>query len=115
MSILNVFGPLLWRVGERLKSLSGVHTTEATGTVKPTVTKTLVWGIEDGPFSRDDFPEDELEALGVPEDWNWMLVAKVQSDSKVGSVNLWYDTLDEAYAVVKHFKSNIEPLELEDG
>jgi hypothetical protein len=115
MSIRGVFGRLLWNVGEKLKSWSEQPTTEVTGTVKPTAAKTLVWGVEEGPFGRDDLPEDELEEIGIPEDWNWMIVAKVSEGDKVGYVNLWYDTLDEAYAVVKHFKTSIEPLELDDG
>lgn len=89
--------------------------TEDTGTESTTETKTLVWGVEDGPFSRDDFPEDVLEDMGIPDDWNWMVVAKVQEGDRIGSVNLWYDTLDEAYGLVKHFKTNIEPLELDNG
>ena len=115
MSIRGVFGRLLWNVGEKLKSWSEPPMTEAIGTESTTETRTLVWGVEEGPFGRDDLPEDELEEMGIPDDWNWMVVAKISEGNKVGYVNLWYDTLDEAYAVVKHFKTSIEPLELDDG
>lgn len=77
--------------------------------------KTMIWGVVEGPFSREDFPEEELEEMGIPDDWNWMIVAKVSEDGKMGQVNLWYDTLDEAYEIVKYFTTNIEPLELEHG
>lgn len=77
--------------------------------------KTMVWDIIEGPFNREDFPQEELEGMGIPDNWNWMLVAKVSEGDKVGQINLWYDTLDEAYEVVKYFTANIEPLELEHG
>jgi len=42
-------------------------------------------------------------------------VAKVSENGKMGQVNLWYDTLDEAYEIVKYFTTNIDPLELDHG
>ena len=77
--------------------------------------KTLIGGVLEGAFSREDFPEEELDELDIPDDWNWMLVVKVSEGGKMGQVNLWYETLDEAYELVKYFATNIEPLELDNG
>ena len=68
-----------------------------------------VWGIIEGPISREDMPErDEL-----PEDFAYLLVCKVEVDKKVDEHNFWFDSLDGAYELKKYFDSNIEPLELE--
>jgi|TARA_B110000483_G_scaffold227148_1_gene288640 hypothetical protein len=68
-----------------------------------------VWGIIEGPISREDMPErDEL-----PEDFAYLLVCKVEVDKKVDEHNFWFDSLDGAYEWKKYFDSNIEPLELE--
>ena len=42
----------------------------------PTKTPLKIWGIMEGPFHRDDFPEDELYDLGISEDVEWMIVAQ---------------------------------------
>jgi hypothetical protein len=49
---------------------------------------------------------------GIPEDLNAMLVVKLEEDGKVGTVNFWYETEEEAMMVKQYFKSNIEPLEV---
>ena len=115
MKILDVFGRLFSSVGEKLKRKPKSVGTMATGQGSTTEDRVLIWGVLEGPFHREDFPEDELEAMGIPDDWNFMIVARVSEGEKVGAVNLWYDTLDEAYAVVKHFKTSIEPMELTGG
>lgn len=79
----------------------------------PVENKVLVWGITDGPYNKSDFPDEELLDEGIPEDWDWMIVAKIEVDGKIGSANLWYSTLDDAYSIIKYFDTNIEPLELD--
>jgi len=69
----------------------------------------------DGPYAREDFPEDEFEEYDIEENFNFMLVVKIEEDGKVGAANFWYETLDEALAVIKYFEQNIEPLEVNDG
>jgi hypothetical protein len=73
-----------------------------------------IWGIVDGPFNREDFPEQELDGMDIPENAMAMIVVKVeQSDGKVGQVNLWVGSFNEAYEICKHFDNSIEPLILE--
>lgn len=76
-------------------------------------TETQVWDIVDGPYSRDDFPEEELASEGISDDDNWMLVAKVLEDGKIGLINLWFTDLEEARHMKDYFYSNITPLTLE--
>lgn len=79
---------------------------------KLTTNRVLIWDVIEGPFSREDFDEDELFNEGIPDHLNFMLVARIEDDGVIDTVNFWYDTEDEVYEVVKHFKSKIEPLEV---
>jgi hypothetical protein len=56
-----------------------------------------------------------LKNTDIEENFNFMLVVKIEEDGKVGTANFWYETLDEALAVIKYFEQNIEPLEVNDG
>lgn len=118
MKMRKIFGQLLLNVSKRLKNWSERLGKEGIGTARKTVTDytssgPLIWGITEGPFSRDDFPEEELEDMGIPDTWQFMMVAKCEEHGKMGHVNLWYETLDEALKVKYYFDNNIEPLELE--
>lgn len=66
----------------------------------------------DGPYLREEFNEDILYEEGIPEDLNAMLVVKLEEGGKVGTVNFWYETEEEAMMVKQYFKDNIEPLEV---
>jgi hypothetical protein len=79
---------------------------------QPPKPKTLIWGVVDGPYLREDFPEEELYHAGIPEDSEAMLVCKVEESGEVFVVNFWYDTMNEAYEVKKYFDTNMEPLEV---
>ena len=78
----------------------------------PVENKTLIWGVVDGPYSVEDFPEEELSYMGIEDGYEWMLVCKIEEGGKVGLANFWYPTLDEANAIKWYFESNIEPLEV---
>jgi hypothetical protein len=67
----------------------------------------------DGPYNIEDFPEDDLEYMGIEEGYEWMLVCKIEENGAIGLANFWYQTLDEALSVKYYFDSNIEPLELD--
>ena len=74
--------------------------------------KTTIWGIIDGPYLREDFPDEELWNMQIPLDAEAMLVCKVEEDGSVFLANYWYESLDEAYEIKKYFDVNIEPLEI---
>ena len=75
--------------------------------------KTLIWGVIDGPYSVEDFPSDELEYMGIEDGYEWMMVCKIEEDGEIGLANFWYATLDEALQVKYYFDTNIEPLEIQ--
>jgi len=114
--IVNAFGRLLHSVSSKPKSnaeLSGkMPTGKESLTDAPVENKTLIWGVVDGPYSVEDFPEEELYYMGIEDGYEWMLVCKIEEGGKVGLANFWYPTLDEANAIKWYFESNIEPLEV---
>lgn len=115
MSIQSVFGQLLLSVSERLRNLAARLGTKVTGqgyTTGSIGSRVLIWDVIDGPYSREEFDEDILYEEGIPEDLNAMLVVKLEEGGKVGTVNFWYETEEEAMMVKQYFKSNIEPLEV---
>ena len=115
MSIQSVFGQLLLSVSERLRNLAARLGTKVTGqgyTTGGIGSRIFIWDVIDGPYLREEFDEDILYEDGIPEDLNAMLVVKLEEDGKVGTVNFWYETEEEAMMVKQYFKSNIEPLEV---
>lgn len=112
MKILNVFGQLLLYASKKLNNLSKALGTKVIGPVSTTeATQTLLWEVLDGPFRRDEFDLTRFDQ-DIQEDFNYMLVVLIEEDGKLGPVNFWYETHEDAKAVVDYFKSNIEPLEL---
>lgn len=115
MKMLRVFGQLLLSVKEKLKRReenSGTKPTGKADTTEKIDRGTLIWGVVDGPYHLEDFPEEELEYMGIEDGYEWMLVCKIEEKGEIGLVNFWYQTLDEANAVKWYFDSNIEPLEV---
>jgi len=115
MSIQSVFGQLLLSASEKLRNLAERLGTRVTGqgsTIGALSSGVLIWDVIDGPYLREEFDEDILYEDGIPEYLNAMLVVKIEEDGKVGNVNFWYETEEEAMMVKQHFKSNIEPLEV---
>lgn len=116
MKMLAVFGQLLRNAKGKLKSQDDNSGTKAIGqesTTKTQKPKTLIWGVMDGPYNIEDFPEEDIEYMGIEDGYEWMLVCKIEEDGKIGLANFWYKTLDEALQIKYYFDSNIEPLELD--
>ena len=118
MKMLHGFGRLLLSVIGKLKKKDNDSGATVTGpeptTTGPQKTNTLIWGVMDGPYGLDDFPEDELEYMGIEDGYEWMLVCKIEENGEVGLANFWYPTLDEALSVKYYFDKNIEPLEVNE-
>lgn len=75
--------------------------------------KTLIWDVIDGPFHISEFDQQWLDEAGIEDDFEFMMVVKMEEDGVVGPVNFWYKTEEEAIAVKNYFKQNIEPLEVQ--
>jgi hypothetical protein len=68
--------------------------------------QTLLWGIIEGPFSAEDLPD-----CGFPPE-STMLVLKVSRGKDVFDAEFWFDNLDEAYVLVNHFRTSLNPIVL---
>jgi len=115
MSIQSVFGQLLLSASEKLRNLAERLGTRVTGqgsTIGALSSGVLIWDVIDGPYLREEFDEDILYEDGIPEYLNAMLVVKIEEDGKVGNVNFWYETEEEAMEIKQYFNSNIKPLEV---
>lgn len=117
--IVTAFGRLLqfvsWKPKNNAEQSGKMPTGKEKLTGASTKNKTLIWGVVDGPYSIDDFPEEELDHMGIEDGYEWMLVCKIEEDGQVGTANFWYPSLEEANAVKWYFDSNIEPLEVKNG
>lgn len=69
----------------------------------------LIWDVIEGPIDIDDLPDE------MPEGHNFLNVCKVEVDGEIVHANLWFETFDEAYEMVKHFHKSIEPIEMGYG
>ena len=115
MKMLTEFGRLLLSVIGKPKKQDDSLGTKVTGQERATETtpRTLIWGVMDGPYHTSDFPEEDLEAMGMdPEADLWMIVCKIEENGQIGLANYWYQSLDEALKVKWHFDKHIEPLEV---
>lgn len=74
----------------------------------PPVTNTMqIWGVIEGPVLASDIPDCDFpeEAAG--------LVLKVSNGKDVFDAEFWFNNLDEAYEIVRHFHSSIDPITLD--
>ena len=73
--------------------------------------KPLLHQVLDGPLPREAY--DTADEEGIPYDMQYLLFAKIEVDGELMNVNLWYKNEEEAQEVANHFKTSIEPLELD--
>lgn len=69
-----------------------------------------IWCILEGPISVDDMPEDEVPESAT--DTSVYMVLKVADNNRVFDAEFWFDSHEDAYAIVKHFNSSIAPINL---
>ena len=115
MKMLQGFGRLLLSVIGKPKKKEEISGTTDIGqecATESTTKGTLIWGVMDGPYGLDDFPEEELEYMGIEDGYEWMLVCKIEENGEIGLANFWYPSLNEALSVKYYFDNNIEPLEI---
>lgn len=72
--------------------------------------KVRVWGINAGPFHRD-----EVDDPHVPDELEYMLVCKIEVDGEITVQEFWFSSLEDANIWVDHFYSKIEPIEVNYG
>jgi hypothetical protein len=69
-----------------------------------------VWRLVSGPYHRNEIGDDEL-----PEELEYMIVALVEREGELYDQEFWFESFDEAMVWVMHFKSKIEPIEVNDA
>lgn len=68
-----------------------------------------IHSVIEGPFT----PDDMEEFWDGPKGATCYLVVKLEHDEGVQDVEWYFETLDEAYEWVKHFKVSIDPIVIE--
>jgi hypothetical protein len=66
-----------------------------------------IWGVIEGPILAED-----VEDCDYPEGAVGM-VLKVSHGKEVFDAEFWFDNLDEAYVIVRHFQTEINPIPLD--
>lgn len=66
----------------------------------------LLWGVLEGPIRADEMPDAPFDSPAV------MMVIKFSHGDKVGHGEFWFDSMEEAYSIVKHFHHTIEPIKM---
>tara|TARA_R110000803_G_scaffold60333_2_gene119515 strand:+ start:1525 stop:1794 length:270 start_codon:yes stop_codon:yes gene_type:complete len=70
-----------------------------------------IWDVIEGPYLAEDMIPNLPDYL--PENLHFN-ICKVETDGKVEHVELFFDDFNSAYDMVKHFKTSIDPIEIED-
>jgi hypothetical protein len=74
----------------------------------------LIWDVVDGPFYIDELEKVGILDYDIGEGYNYMVVLKIEEDGVVKQINSWYQTEEEVMYLVNYFKSNIQPLEVNE-
>lgn len=67
---------------------------------------TYIWGVLEGPYYSREIPDCNFP----PE--HTMLVVKMSRGEEVFDAEIWFEDIEAAYVLMKHFRSSIEPIQL---
>lgn len=67
----------------------------------------FIWGIIEGPIRAEDIPDSPYETPAV------MMIMKFSHGDTVSHGEFWFDSMDDAYEIVKHFHHTIEPIKMD--
>ena len=111
MQMLKGFGQLLLSVKN---SVINKLTWKRKGSTSKSPTF-LIWDVVDGPFHFDELEKAEADLDDdISEGYNYMVVLKIEEGGVVKQINSWYQTEEEVMYLVNYFKSNIQPLEVNE-
>lgn len=99
-----------WALRKQLESIVNRVGNETIDLLEGEKVPILIHQVIRGPVHKDELEEPPD---WVPEDAPWNLYVKIEEDGEVRNANLWYVSEEEAREVEAHFKTSIEPLELE--
>jgi hypothetical protein len=69
-----------------------------------------VHAVLEGPFTQANVPEEEWAG---PEDYEAYLLVKVEINDEMSDIEWYFETIEEAFLWVRHFKQSMEPLIIE--
>jgi hypothetical protein len=69
----------------------------------------MFWGIIEGPIEADDIPDSGFPSEAV------CMILKASENGEVFDVEVWFESFDDAYTIVRHFDQTIEPIKLNKG
>jgi hypothetical protein len=72
--------------------------------------KVKIWNVTSGPYHRD-----EVDDPYIPEGIDYMLVCLIEIDGETLHKEYWFSSLEDANIWVNHFKTKIEPIEVNYG
>ena len=104
----------LWLLGFGLKlARKGMDLSGVTDTLQetnlPEGGNITVHSVLDGPFTQGDLKVN----WDGPYEAEAYLLVKVEYNGEVSDVEWYFETIEEAFVWVKHFKQSIEPLVIE--
>ena len=67
--------------------------------------KVKIWGVVEGPISVSDIDDIDTNL--------YMNLCKVEVNGSIQHIEYFFDTMDDAYNMCKHFLTSIDPLEVE--
>ena len=70
---------------------------------------TAIHNVVDGPYTQMDLGYE----WDGPQEAEAYLVVKLEYNGQIEDVEWYFNTLDDAYDMVKHFKGSIEPIVIE--
>lgn len=70
-------------------------------------TKIVVFHVIEGPIHRDSIADDD--AVDTQLDWLLEVKASINNSKQVEDISLWFKDFNEAYSIVNHFYSSVEP------
>jgi hypothetical protein len=106
------FGLWVMDVGLRIARM-GMNLSGVTDTLAETLHKDdgfLIHNVIDGPFTREDMPEYDWAG---PNEAEAYLIVKLQHNGSVSDQEWYFETVEEAFTWVRHFKQSIEPIRIE--
>ena len=74
-----------------------------------TTNYTAIHNVVDGPYTQMDLGYE----WDGPQEAEAYLVVKLEHNGQIEDVEWYFNTLDDAYDMVKHFKGSIEPVVIE--
>ena len=76
--------------------------------------KFKIWAVSEGPTSVIDLISNEDYEFDIPEDGEYLVVCKVEEDSRLREEEFWFATEEQAYKFKNYIDGRMEALEVSE-